>query len=294
MKTLTLPAPVMGHCLAYGHSFNADLLRASLDHCKAQGHSGMVIVPAVFQPSLTPEIVTDIFVEKQMLGMVCCFLGGGSPDPLKGAMGAALEVIREQMKFAFALANAVTGPRKVVGPFQAIHRLDRPDWQEKRLAIPQAAWLCRLNRLMQDTGFEGCLEALNGAEEGTPNPFHHIFDIITSFDLGRIKLHWDTGHAKMRGLTIADFRKMRHAVGYFELANLKREPLDVDHGINFHDYSLELDLLPQDCVLGVETFDLGMIRAFGLEDLCSTQTPGHECVERDARYLKRLGIMENR
>ncbi len=91
-----------------------------------------------------------------------------------------------------------------------------------------------------------------------------------------------------------EFAMMADKIGYFEWANVGRNPLDDNKlGINFPGYAMTLHKLPSDCIMGNEPFDQSVITAFGLSELCTTQTPGPDCLARDAIYLRKLGVMAN-
>jgi hypothetical protein len=281
---MKLPHPVLAHCLAHGPSVTAEILRRTLPNDKALGYRGQVIVAALVSGGT--QSVIDVFAENEMSTLVCGFLPGNTPDPWEDPEGARQALI-PQMKLANDLAFAGVGPRCIVGPIHTQHRKMRP--APDRAALER--WLKTLSETTRNEGLEfACVEPLNGIEDGTEKPFQTLLEAIKGYD--NLFLQWDTGHAHWHGLGPEDLARAAGKVGYFELANVGRSPLEMARGIDFPAYVDVLPTLGHCELIGVEPFDQTVIEAFGLGDLCDTTTRGVECLGRDAHRLRSLGILE--
>jgi hypothetical protein len=86
---------------------------------------------------------------------------------------------------------------------------------------------------------------------------------------------------------------MKDQILVFEFANVGRNPLSHQLGINFLAYSLELPSLGKGCVFGAEPFEPeGVGKPLGLGKLCTTTTSGADALKFDADYLQNeLGVM---
>ena len=284
-KNMKIPTTVLSHCLAHGPSITPDGLRESLKADKALGFGGMVIVPAIIDPTHTPEAIAQIFYEMKMTGLVCGFNPGNGPDPLGDEASLCVESLRSQAEYAIALADKGCGPATIVGPVHTHHMTLRPKWP----ADGFKKWMDKIHALAVELDLDVLFEPLNSVEDGTPDPFWTLYNAV----LGREQfgLQWDTGHAYARALTTKSFSHMAHKVGYFEFANVGRNPLDNKLGIDFSSYIQAMENLPGGCVVGDEPFDQSVIQAFGLQQLCTTMVPGPECLARDATFLRSLGVM---
>ncbi len=291
-NTLHLPSPVMAHCLAFGPSLTPDTLRRSLETSLGMGYSGLVIVPAIASSDLTPELTADIFGEFKAQGLVCGFLPGNGPDPIEGDKGMiklARESIESQALFASVLADAGWSNHRMVGPMHTVHRKMRSGWDGPRKAELNAKlerWIDELNDIGGETFLDLCLESLNPVEDGTHDPFRTL-DHMALRRLS-VRLHWDTGHAFARKMSLAEFMAMAPQIGFFEFANVGRHPLHKGLGIDFAGYAKAMNRLPANCNLAVEPFDPSVINAFGLQEICTTTTSGPDCLKLDASFLESI------
>lgn len=293
-NTLCLPASVMAHCLAFGPSLTPDILRNNLEASLKLGYSGLVIVPAIASPDLTPELTADIFGEFKARGLVCGFLPGNGPDPIEGDEGMiqlARESIKKQALFASVLADAGWSNHRMVGPMHTLHRKMRPGWHDVRkteLDKKLEHWIDILNDLGGELILDMCLESLNPTEDGTPDPFRTLDRMVMK--RLNVLLHWDTGHAFAHKMSLAEFMAMAPQVGFFELANVGRQPLHHELGIDFLGYAKEMVRLSKGCDVAYEPFDQSVIQAFALEELCPVTTSGPDCLKMGAAYLETIGM----
>ncbi len=284
---MKIPTTVLSHCLAHGPSITPEILRQNLMAECALGFGGEVIVAALInQEAHLPKTIADVFYDMEMAGLVCGFNPGNGPDPLGDEAGLVIKSLRSQAEYAIALADKGCGPAAMVGPMHTRHMTPRPKWPADKFR----RWMDKVHALAVELDLAMLFEPLNGVEDGTPEPFQALFNAVRGRELFR--LHWDTGHAHARGLSATDLYRMAHKVGYLELVNTGRWPLQNQRNINFREYAGVMANLPENCVVGVEPFDPSVIQAFGLGDLCTTTVPGPECLRKDAAYLCSLGVME--
>lgn len=288
-KNLSLPTPVLAHCLAFGPSLTPDSLRRSLEASLDMGYNGLVFVPAIATPDLTPELVAAIFGEFKAQGLVCGFLSGNGPDPIEGddsAIKQARENLQKQALFASILADAGWSNHRMVGPMHTVHRKMRPGWdgpRKKDLNAKLERWVDVLNDVGGELFLDMCLEPLNPVEDGTPDPFRTL-DRMVMKQLN-VRLHWDTGHAFAHKMSLAEFMAIAPQVGFFEFANVGRQPLHHDLGIDFLGYAKEMVRLPNGCDVAYEPFDPSVVEAFALQELCPVTTSGPDCLRMGAAYL---------
>lgn len=298
-STLSLPTPVLAHCLAFGPSLTPDILRTSLEASLKLGYDGLVIVPAIASPDLTPELTAEIFGEFQARALVCGFLSGNGPDPIEGGEGViklARESIKSQALFASVLADAGWSNHRMVGPMHTVHRKMRPGWngpRKKELNAKLECWIDVLNDLGGEHFLDVCLEPLNPIEDHTPDPFRTLDRMVMK--RLNVMLHWDTGHAFAHKMSLPEFMALAPQVGFFEFANVDRQPLHHALGIDFLGYTKEMGRLPNDCDVAYEPFDPSVIKAFALEELCPVTTTGSDCLKMGAAYLSTtLKVMAER
>jgi|GEM_PF-1341060 len=288
-KNLSLPAPILAHCLAFGPSLTPDSLRRGLESSLDMGYSGMVIVPAIASSDLTPERTADIFGKFKAQGLVCGLLPGNGPDPIEGdeaAIQQAREIIVSQARFASVLADAGWSNHRMVGPMHTLHRKMRLGWdgpRKKELDAKLERWINILNDIGGELFLDICLEPLNPVEDGTPNPFWTL-DRLVMRQLN-VRLHYDTGHAFAHKMSLVDFMAMAPQVGFFEFANVGRQPLHHELGIDFAGYAKAMGRLPDGCDVAYEPFDQSVIEAFDLGALCPVTTPGPDCLKMGQAYL---------
>lgn len=288
-NTLSLPTRIMAHCLAFGPSLTPDVLRRSLESSLDMGYNGLVIVPATASADLTPERTADIFGEFQAQGLVCGFLHGNSPDPIEDgteAIQQARKIIEGQALFASALADAGWSNHRMVGPMHTLHRKMRPGWdgpRKKELNSKLERWIDVLNDVGGELFLDMCIEPLNPAEDSTPDPFRTLDHMVLKQP--NVRLHWDTGHAFAHKMSLVEFMAMASQVGFFEFANVGRQPLHHELGIDFASYAKEMKRLPNGCDVGYEPFDPSVTEAFDLKELCPVTTSGPDCLKMGTAYL---------
>lgn len=289
---MKLPTTVYSHWLGYPNVMMDETgLRNALTHSRdICGYNGMVFVPALVNSSLTPRRVASIYRDMGMFGIACGFNAGSGPDNLKDSADAALENLKLQTEFAVALADEYVGPNFMVGPMQTHHRTQRPDWTSNNLSVAYRNWLRRVNDLGHSLGLNMFCEVLNSVEEGTPDPYNLLARTIKEDNLTNVRLHLDTGHFHMRGMTMEDFERLAPIVGLLEFANMGRWPLHHEKGINFLEFAKRMHLLRDDCQVSDEPFNTAVIKAFDLGSLCDTTTDGRDCLQMDAAFLETIGV----
>jgi sugar phosphate isomerase/epimerase len=285
---MNLPTNVLSHCLARGSALNYELLERNLVADLELGYAGAVIVPALLPQNADNDStsIARIYCNINAQGLVCGFIPGNGPDHLGDDMQPALDLVAAQMKFAVALAEVGCGPDLIVGPLHTQHRTMRPHYPHDRLK----RWLDALSHLAEDFGLDVLFEPLNAAEDGTPDAFETIYNAIQEYPI--FGLHYDTGHASAWGLGESNIERMAHKIGYLEIVNDGRWPLNHTRGIRFESVALAMRRLPDDCIVGVEPFDQSVIKDFQLAELCRTTVPGPQALVYDAAFLRELEIME--
>jgi hypothetical protein len=286
---MKLPHTVLSHCLAHGPAVTPEILDITLPHDWSFGYGGQVIVAACTQPEDHDGIIAAL-KRHRMSSLICGFMAGQGPDPLR-EFAAASAVLRIQMRLARKLYLAGVGPNGMVGPTHTHHMVQRASFDKKELA----KWIAMVDELRQEEGLDWvCFEPLNPTEDGTPDPFRLLAELIAGYPA--LAIQWDTGHAHARGLDANDLLHMVRnglRVKYLEFANVGRSPLDVPRGIDFElDAKNAAECLADDCLVGDEPFDGSVIKAFKLPSkICDTEVVGVECLARDAETLRKLGFL---
>lgn len=282
---MKLPTNVLSHCLAHGTAITPRNLRKNLAADQGLGYSGMVIVPLLIDPRYSPRQIIKSFWETEMTGLVCGLIPGNGPSPFEQPK-LVLESLRRSARFAATFAEKGLGLPILVGPLHTHHCQRLPaNWSVGRLH----KWQDKLESFLKQFGLSALYEPLNEVEDKTPRPFRALFRAVQKRNSG---LHYDTGHAHARKINFAgEFRGLAPKIGFLEFANVGRWPLDELRGIIFESYAKAMEVLPDDCTVGVEPFCQKVIKAFELSELCDTTVSGEATLKRDAAYLQKLGIM---
>ncbi len=279
---------VLSHCLAYGPELTAAILERNLLADKKLGYKGQVIVPALLSPDdlANPKSLVPVFESTESYGLVCAFLAGNGPDPLADDFQPALDSVRPQAMHAVEIAAVGQGRPIVVGPLHTHHRAQREIFPFDNLW----RWFDALYALAEELDIIFAFEALNPTEDRTPDPFSLLYTECKQRS-DRFRLHWDMGHAHSWKLNASTLAVMADVVAYLEFANVGRFPLQLEKGIEFPAIVKAMRHLHDDCLVGVEPFDPSVIKAFGLEALCTTNFLGPTTLAADRAWLGNLGVM---
>lgn len=284
---MKLPTGIYSHCL--GHTalpLTPTKHEENLILDKQMGYVASVIVAAIISEGAKLDNFVDIHKKHEMSGIVCGFLPGNGPDPLKDdEREQAYESLLPAARLAAKFADAGVGPAVMVGPMHAHHRNLR-SWNSSGFN----KWADDLTRLSDEFGLRLLLEPLNSIEDGTPDPFSAITQLAYQRPV-QFGIHWDTGHAHARKVEHT-FKARAPQIGHFELANVGRSPLHTHLGINFGAYAKLMKYLPHNCTVGVEPFSQEVIKAFDLRELCYTTVEGPAALESDALFLREFGVMQ--
>jgi len=282
---MKLPTKVFSHCLAHEVAITPPKLRQMLIADQKLGYSGMVILPLLTKLWYSPNDITQPFQDTGMQGLVCGLIPGNGPSPFDQPR-LVLKSLRRQARFAAMLADKNLGSAGLVGPLHTHHRQPLPaNWTESMFY----QWIDTVDAVLQEFGLRALYEPLNAVEDKTPQPFQTLHKAVMDRASG---LQYDTGHANAHGVTMEEFQDLAPKIGYFEFANVGRWPLDESKGIDFGAYAQAMADLPDDCLVGAETFCQAVITTFGLKGLCDTDVSGEETLRRDAKYLQeKLGVI---
>ena len=287
MKRIT-ESLLYGHLLSRVTSLPVTLeaLEAAIKADLALGFIGTTIVHAVLDPKITNDQIVALFVRLGAKALVCGFLDGNGPDPLRQPF-QALASLEPAATLARMLYDAGCGPATLVGPMHTLHRKQRT-WDAamfRRLDV----WFGKLNEFGKKHGLKIACEALNSTEDSTPSPFQTIKSAAAKYE--NIYLHCDLGHLHSHGLGAEFLEEALQCIAFFEITNVGRSPLSKDRGIDFMALFLIAERLPQDSVRGIEPFSKFVIKTFELGDICDTTTDGPATAEIDAHYLEEIGMM---
>ena len=246
------------------------------------------MVPALFGNDITETSLVQTVGELGMKTLLVGFNGGDGPSNLKLAeYQQALENLRPVARMIVALAEKDLCEPIMVGPVHCHHRQLLPmGYKETDLD----RWFDCLQKLAEEFGIKVAIEFLNEVEDKTEEPLGRIINAIRE-GRDRLQIHWDTGHAHMRGLKANHLQEFSNMIGFLEYANVGRWPLDVAQGIDFARYVKAMEFLPDNCVVGDEPFDQSVITAFDLEELCDTTVSGPEATRRNAIWYKGKDLM---
>ncbi len=282
---MKLPKGVFSHYLAHAPKLTPTSLRRNLIADQKLGYAGMVIVPAIIPKHYSPTKIAEAYSDVDMGGLVCGFIPGNGPSPFTEPK-LVLKNLRRDARFAARFAELELSEPVLVGPMHTHHMQRMPGWSLAKLE----GWFEEMDGLAHEFELTILYEPLNATEDKTPKAFRTLLELVKGNEFRGI--HFDTGHAYASNFCSGDqFKAMESEIGYFEFANVGRWPLNSDRGISFETYAEWLPELPDDCIVGVEPFDPSVIKAFGLEKICTTTEPGRSALAMDAEYLRRLGVM---
>lgn len=285
MKT---PKIAYAQMLGFGHKVTISQFKRWLNQARRMGYGGLTIVPALFPPEMTPDVVASLVKAANMQAMVCGFNPGSGPDPLENP-DLVKKNLREQAQYTNALSRAQCGSRLIVGPTHTWHGQTSRKWDSAKFRV----WMKTLDDLAREENIQIACEPLNMSEDGTPTALHTVAQAVEH--LPRLGIHADSGHIHtLVGANWGEIlRPYAHYVWYMELVNNRRRPCDVSAGIDFQAYR---DLIKNDlgegCDLGVEPFALSVVNQFGLSAICQKSVSGVECLRRDMAYFASLGLFQ--
>lgn len=287
---IRLPKDFLMHQLACpgAMSFTPLHLRNALLWAKGAGFRGMVIVPKACHPSLGPKTAAEIAGELDMKLQTCGFLPGDQYDPhTSEGLKVALEELHRQAQFQVYFDKTGCGGDIVCGPIDI-------GWKGKSTLSGYANWLMAIETLGKELELRFAIESLNGDESDLSDPFGLLVQTIADIKAEHTFVHFDTGHADRRKLSIEFFEKIARIILILELVNRGREPLSQKGLIDFDPYLTRLHLLRRDCQFSIEPFEPADVSGpLGLLDAgtVTNKLTGYDSMWRDRQFLLDNGVM---
>ena len=284
---MKIPRTIGGHALSRVIGINPLSLAEIIDADQALGLDRTAIVYALIDDGVTDERLISIANERNHKLQIVGFNPGDGPSCwLDEEVAECHANLGDVAGFVAKAVNAGVSEPLIIGPTQTHHGQELPG---------------NFNNVVNDRHYEGlnaigdmfdvdiACEGLNGTEEKIRHPFERIADAAKKYP--RIGIHFDIAHWHSRLFTADGIAAIAEDIRFFEITNVERWPLSVDKGIDFTAYFAAMELLEDDCLIGLEPFCQAVIKAFELTELCKTTYDGPETIESDVQFVKSNGIM---